>query len=116
VADHPHDVGLMSLFVEGVAHGFTVDGEAFIGLAIGCIPTLQGAIESLGVDADEAIPEDGFARHLISAVDPPAAMPKTAGSEWRRPWARRGSGMSLKKRGNDWIWSAVNMIFGAPVR
>jgi hypothetical protein len=73
VADHPHDVGLMSLFVEGVAHGFTVDGEAFIGLAIGCIPTLQGAIESLGVDADEAIPEDGFARHLISAVDPPAA-------------------------------------------
>ena len=52
MADDPHDVGLIALFVEGVAHGFTVDGEAFVDLTIGCIPTLQGAIERLGARLD----------------------------------------------------------------
>src|SRR5215472_14706408 len=46
----------------------------------------------------------------------PAAMASTAGSGWRRPWRRRGSGMSAKKSGKVRIWSAVSMILGAPIR
>ena len=55
MSDDTHDVGLAALFVNGVAHRLAVDGEAVVGLGLGRIPPLQGAIQRLGVDADEAI-------------------------------------------------------------
>ena len=38
----------------------------------------------------------------------------TALRGWRRPWARRGSAMSIKKSGNDCICWALNIILGTP--
>ena len=41
MADHAHDMGLMAVVIQGVAHGFTVDGQRGVVLAIGLIPALQ---------------------------------------------------------------------------
>ena len=75
MSDDTHDVGLAALFVNGVAHRLAVDGEAVVGLGLGRIPPLQGAVQRLGVDADEAIANDGLARHEQVPVFAAAAEP-----------------------------------------
>ena len=74
--DNAHDVDLIALFINGVAHGFAVNGQAFVLLAIALIPALQGVIEVLGIDADKNIADDIEARHLVALVAVTAA--KTA--------------------------------------
>ena len=70
-----HDVGLTARFIDGIAHGLAVDGEAFVGLAVDGIPALQGAVEVLGVDADEHIANDRFAGDRIAVVAVAATEP-----------------------------------------
>ena len=38
--DYAHDVSLISLIVDGVAHGFAVNGQRFVVLSIGLVPAL----------------------------------------------------------------------------
>ena len=45
MADHAHDMGLMALSVEGVAHSFTVDSQRGVVLAISLIPALKRAVQ-----------------------------------------------------------------------
>jgi len=40
MAHHAHDVGLISLIIEGIAHGLAVDGQAFVCSAVGVVPLL----------------------------------------------------------------------------
>ena len=40
MTDDAHDMGLMPLRIDGVAHGFTVYGETFILLLVDVIPTV----------------------------------------------------------------------------
>jgi len=86
MTDYTHDVGLLPLVVEGVAHPLAVDGKTFVGLARGCIPALQGAVERLGIDADEDITQDVFARHEVAsgfmAAAEPLARLLSAQSRW----------------------------------
>ena len=63
MADDAHDMGLIALLVDGVAHRFAVDGEALVLFAIEFVPALQGAVEFHWIDADEQIADDVFARH-----------------------------------------------------
>jgi len=63
MADDAHDMGLIALLVDGVAHRFAVDGEALVFFAIEFVPALQGAVEFHWIDADEQIADDVFARH-----------------------------------------------------
>ena len=53
MADHTHDVGLMTFFIYGIAHGLAVYGQAFILGAIGLVPTLKGEVQMLRVNADK---------------------------------------------------------------
>lgn len=68
-------MGLLALVIDGVAHGFAIDGEAVVGFAMGRIPTLEGAVEVLGIDADEQVAYDVFARHQAATVVAAAAEP-----------------------------------------
>src|SRR5271169_5325721 len=73
MADDAHDVGLISLIIESVAHRFTVNGQTFVLLGIGIVPALQGLVESLGIDADQEISDDIFTGDHITAVFSTAA-------------------------------------------
>jgi len=66
--DNAHDVDLIALFINGVAHGLAVNGQAFVLLAIALVPSLQDAIEVFGIDADKNIADDIEARHVIALV------------------------------------------------
>ena len=68
MTDDTHDMGLMPLRIDGVAHGFTVYGETFILLPIDVIPPLQGAVKIYGIDADEDISKDGEARNQVATL------------------------------------------------
>lgn len=40
MTDGAHDVGLIALIVDGVFHGFSVDGQTLILLSINVVPAL----------------------------------------------------------------------------
>ncbi len=40
MTDGAHDMRLVALIVDGVAHGFSINGQTFILAAIGLAPTL----------------------------------------------------------------------------
>ena len=73
MAEDTHDVGLMAVPVDGVAHRFAVDGQAVIVPAIDCVPPLPGAVELGRVDADENIADDVFTGHQVVTAAAPAA-------------------------------------------
>jgi len=75
MTDGAENMGLVAVRVDGIAHGLAVDGEAFVGLAVDGIPALQGAVEVLGVDADEHIANDRFAGDRIAVVAVAATEP-----------------------------------------
>ena len=79
MAHHTHDVGLISLVIEGVAHGLAVDGQAFVS-ALGVVPLLQGPIQVLGIDADQQIPED-----ILTGDDETPVFPDGSGNALA-PW------------------------------
>jgi len=73
VADDAHDVGLMALVVDGVAHGLAVDGQAFILLGVDRVPALQSPVELGRVDPDEKIADGELAGHQVLAAAASAA-------------------------------------------
>jgi len=69
---HAHDVGLMTLLIDGVAHGFAIQGERVIILPGGFIPALNGAVQVLGLEAGKEIADDEEAGDEIAALFPSA--------------------------------------------
>lgn len=63
-----HDVSLMALIVDGVAHRFSIDGETFVLLSIDLVPALQCTVQMHGIHAGEHIADDGQARHDVAPV------------------------------------------------
>ena len=61
---------MAALFVDGVAQGLAVDGKAVVGLAVNRIPVLQGTVEVLGIDPDQA--NDAPASVADNALHPSA--------------------------------------------
>ena len=68
MADDAHDVGLLSLLVNRVTHGFTVNGEALVLLPKHRIPFLEGGIELNRVDTDQNVTDDRFTGYKIAAT------------------------------------------------
>ena len=68
MAHYAHDMGLISLIVDGVTHGFSVNGQRLVVLSIGLIPALQGMVEMHGVHADQDITDDRQARYDVAFV------------------------------------------------
>ena len=86
MADHAHDMGLVAVRIEGVAHGFTVDSQRGVVLAISLIPALKRAVQMSWVDPNHDITNDRFARHQVVPVDPTAAQSLSGfGTEALRP-------------------------------
>ena len=63
-----HDMGLIALIVDGVTHGFSINGQRFVVLTIGLIPALQCTVEMHGVHADQYITDGGQARYDVTLV------------------------------------------------
>ena len=80
MANGAEDMGLATVFVDGVAHRFAVDGQAFVGFSMDGVPTLQGPIQALRIDADQHIANDRFAGDLIAAMAVAAAIESGPGT------------------------------------
>src|SRR5205807_6407362 len=57
MTDDAHNMSLLALLIQGVAHGLAVDGQTLIPCAIAFVPALQGAIQIGGRDADSTWPK-----------------------------------------------------------
>ena len=68
MADHAHDMGLKTFFINGIAHGLAVDGQTLILFAIGLVPALKGFIQMHRVDANKDIANDREAGDDIAPV------------------------------------------------
>ena len=73
MADHAHDMGLLAVGIARIAHRFTVDGQHGIVLSEGLMVVFESAVEMRGVDPNQDIANDRFARHKVATVDSPAA-------------------------------------------
>ena len=86
MADHAHDMSLMAVRIKSVAHGFTVDSQGGVVLAISLIPALKRAVQMSWVHPNHDITNDRFARHPVAPVDPTAAQSLSGfGTEALRP-------------------------------
>jgi len=73
MSDNAHDVGLIALIVDGVAHGFAIDGQALVVAGVDAVPFLQGAVQTHRINADKHVTDDRQARHAVVAVSVAAA-------------------------------------------
>jgi hypothetical protein len=73
MADDAENMGLIPLLIDGIGHGFAVDGQAFVFLGVSLVPALQGSIQMRGIDPDQDIPDDGFAGDGVTALEVTAA-------------------------------------------
>ena len=71
--DGAHDVSLLALFVDGVAHGLAIDSQALVLLAVGRIPLLQRSVEQNRINADQYIADDRLTGHEVTSVFTPTA-------------------------------------------
>lgn len=69
--DNAHNMNLITVFIDGVAHGFAVNGQAFVLLAIVLVPALQCTIKAFGPDADKNVADDIEARDVVAFVTIP---------------------------------------------
>jgi len=67
MADDAHDMSLMTLIIDGVAHGLAVYGETLVLPSINFVPASQGAVQMGGFDSDKNIADDGLAGDDVAA-------------------------------------------------
>ena len=85
MADCAHDVRLMAVIIDSIAHGFSVNGQRFVVLSIGLVPALEGTVQMQGLHANEHITDDRQARYAIAVVveataeTPPGLLSQTFG-------------------------------------
>ena len=77
MTDDAHDMGLMALLINGIAHCLAVDCETFVLFPVGLVPALQGEIEVEGSYTDKDIADNVLAWNHIAAVFATAAEPLT---------------------------------------
>ena len=70
--NYAHDMGLIALIVDGVTHGFSINGQRFVVLTIGLVPALQCTVQMHGVHADQYITDGGQAWYDVALVLVPA--------------------------------------------
>ncbi len=59
---------LLSLFVDGIAHGLAIDSEVKVFLAEGRIPVLERTVEQGWIDTDQYITNDVLAENEVTAL------------------------------------------------
>ncbi len=84
MSDDAHNVSLLSLLVNRVTHGFTVNGEALILLPKHRIPFLEGGIELNRVDTNQNVTDDRFTGDEITS--PPPSSSDSESVLW--PWGQ----------------------------
>ena len=85
MTDDAQNVGLMALIVDGVTHGFAVNGQAFVLLRVALVPALEGSVQRDGIDPDQEIADNRFAGDAVAALlvaaaeAPPGMLAKALG-------------------------------------
>lgn len=70
---HAHDVGLITVVINGIAHCFAINGQAFILLTIDLVPALKGLVQMQGIHANKQIADNIQARDAITTIAVTAA-------------------------------------------
>jgi len=65
--DDAHNVSLLSLLVNRVTHGFTINGEALVFLPKHRIPLLERGIELNRINPDQNVTDNRFTGYEIAA-------------------------------------------------
>ena len=73
MTDDAHHMSWVTLRVEGIAHGFAVEGQTFVFPGVGLIPAAQGAVQVRRVDADQHVADDRLAGHDVTTLFATAA-------------------------------------------
>lgn len=68
MADGAHDMSLSGIVIDGIAHGFSIDGQALVNLAILSIPGTERSIELLGINTDQGITNHGDTGYFVNAL------------------------------------------------
>ena len=68
MTDCAHDVDLTALIVDGVAHGFSIYGQALVLAPIHLVPTLEGTVEMDRVHTNEHITDGGQTGYGVMSV------------------------------------------------
>jgi hypothetical protein len=68
MADRAHDMRLSGLLIHGVAHGFSIDGQAIVNPAILGIPGTECSVELLRINPDQRIADHGDTRHFVNTI------------------------------------------------
>jgi hypothetical protein len=69
MTDSAHNVNLMALLVNGIAHCLAINGQSLVLFAMDLIPMLQGAVQFHGINADKHISgSTGFCGHVFSGA------------------------------------------------
>src|SRR2546430_15828586 len=68
MTDDAHNMSLLALLIQGVAHGLAVDGQTLIPCAIAFVPALQGAIQIGGREAGLHVVGEGLAGDHIKGL------------------------------------------------
>jgi len=63
-----HNVGLVALLINSIAHSFAVHCKTFVFFGVGFVPALQGAVKMYRINADKNIADDVFAWNDITSV------------------------------------------------
>jgi len=71
-------MGLISLIIHSVTHGFAVNGQALILRGMDLIPTLQSPVQFDRIDPNQYIPDNVFAGNDVLAVFITAGIPFVA--------------------------------------
>src|SRR5437016_8752764 len=73
MTDDAHHMSLLTLLIQGVAHGLAVDGQTLISRAIDFVPALQGLVQLRGRDADQHMAQAVLSGHDITTLFAPPA-------------------------------------------
>jgi len=66
--DGAHDMSLMSLLVNGIAHGFAVNSQSCVVFGILFVPLSDGAVDMFRIHAHEAMADGVEARYDVFVV------------------------------------------------
>ena len=68
VTNGAHDVCLSAFVIDGIAHGFAVNGQTLIKTAKLCIPCAQSMIQFLWINGNQSIADHRSAGYFILTI------------------------------------------------
>jgi hypothetical protein len=69
MTDDAEHMGLMTLVINGIAHGFAIDGKTLVFLSVGFVPTLQGPVQLDGINPDQDVADNRLTGNKVTLLN-----------------------------------------------